>query len=153
MNYCERKKEIIFPVNKTATGEHEKNIAEKIRAIICKFYIEVEIPVRWYLFQLELLDVKDSTKSVVVSKRECLKIGLTIRMKRNEVEAAFMYYHDRTIFLYFPAVLPDVVFLHPQPLFSKLSAVISISLTDTITYLDEFNIVLPPNAHAQLMLN
>ena len=89
---------------------------------------------------------------MVVSKRECLKIGMAIRMSGNEVEAALMYYHDMTIFLYFPAVLPDVVFLHPQPLFNKLSEIISISFTDATTYLDELNVVLriPPNAHVQL---
>ena len=150
MNYCEKEKEIIFPLNTTARGEYEKKIAEKIRTIVCQSYIEAKIPVRWYLFQLELYDLQENTKSMVVSKSECQRIGFAIRMNENEVEAALMYYHDMTIFLYFPAVLPDVVFLHPQPLFNKLSEIISISFTDATTYLDELNIILPPNAHAQL---
>ena len=150
MNYCEKEKQIIFPLNTTARGESEKRIADKIRTIVCQSYIEAEIPVRWYLFQLELYDLQENTKSMVVSKRECLRVGLAIRMSGNEVEAALMYYHDMTIFLYFPAVLPDVVFLHPQPLFNKLSEIIIISFTDATTYLDELNIVLPPKAHVQL---
>ena len=150
MNYCEKEKQIIFPLNTTARGESEKKIAEKIRTIVCQSYIEAEIPIRWYLFQLELYDLQENTKSIVVSKRECLKIGMAIRMSENEVEAALMYYHDMTIFLYFPAVLPDVVFLHPQPLFNKLSEIISISFTDATTYLDELNVVLPPNTHVRL---
>ena len=150
MNYCETEKQIIFPLDTTARGESEKKIAEKIRTIVCQSYIEAEIPIRWYLFQLELYELQENTKSMVVSKRDCLRIGLTIRMDGKEVEAALMYYHDMTIFLYFPTVLPDVVFLHPQPLFSKLSEVISISFTDAVSYLDELNVVLPPYAHAQL---
>ena len=150
MNYCEREREIIFPLNTTARGESEKKIAEKIRTIVCQSYIEADIPVRWYLFQLELYDLQENTKSMVVSKSECQRIGFAIRMNGNEVEAALMYYHDMTIFLYFPAVLPDVVFLHPQPLFNKLSEIICISFTDATTYLNELNIFLPPNAHAQL---
>ena len=150
MNYCEREREIIFPLNTTARGESEKKIAEKIRTIVCQSYIEADIPVRWYLFQLELYDLQENIKSMVVSKSECQRIGFAIRMNGNEVEAALMYYHDMTIFLYFPAVLPDVVFLHPQPLFNKLSEIISISFTDATTYLDELNIFLPPNAHVQL---
>ena len=150
MNYCEKEKQIIFPLNTTARGESEKRIADKIRTIVCQSYIEAEIPVRWYLFQLELYDLQENTKSMVVSKRECLRVGLAIRMSGNEVEAALMYYHDMTIFLYFPAVLPDVVFLHPQPLFNKLSEIIIVSFTDATTYLDELNIVLPPKAHVQL---
>ena len=150
MNYCEKEKQIIFPLNTTARGEYEEKIAAKIRTIVCQSYIEAEIPIRWYLFQLELYDLQESSKSMVVSKKECLRIGMAIRMNGNEVEAALMYYHDMTIFLYFPAVLPDVVFLHPQPLFNKLSEIISISFTDATNYLDELNIVLPPNTHAQL---
>ena len=150
MNYCEAKREIIFPVNTTARGEPEMKIAERIRTIVCQSYIEAEIPARWFLFQLELQDLHKPTKSMVVSKRECLRIGVALEMNRKDVEGALMYYHDLTIFLYFPAVLPDVVFLHPQPLFNKLSEIISISFADAVTQLEEMNIILPAHAHIQL---
>ena len=150
MNYSEAKKEIIFPVNTTSRGEPEMNIAERIRTIVCRSYFEAEIPARWFLFKLELEDLQKITKSMVVSKRECLTIGLTLEMDQKDVEASLLYYHDLTIFLYFPAILPNVVFLHPQPLFNKLSEVISISFADAITYLEEMNIVVPANAHHQL---
>ena len=71
-------------------------------------------------------------------------------MDRKDIEASLLYYHDLTIFLYFPAVLPNVVFLHPQPLFNKLSEVVSISFADAVIQLEEMNIVLPINAHIQL---
>ena len=150
INYCEAKKEIIFPVNTTARGEPELKIAERIRTIVCQSYIEAEIPARWFLFQLELQDLQKPLKSMVVSKRECLSIGMALEMDRKDVEGALMYYHDLTIFLYFPAVLPDVVFLHPQPLFNKLSEIISISFADAVTKLEEMNIILPAYTHVQL---
>ena len=150
VNFCEAKKEIIFPVNTTARGEPEMKIAERIRTIVSRSYIEAEIPARWFLFKLELEDLQKITKSMVVNKRECLRIGLTLEMDRKDIEASLLYYHDLTIFLYFPAVLPNVVFLHPQPLFNKLSEVISISFADAVTYLEQMNIVVPSNAHLQL---
>ena len=150
MNYCEAKREIIFPVNTTARGETEMKIAERIRTIVCQSYIEAEIPARWFLFQLQLQDLHKPTKSMVVSKRECLRIGVALEMNQKDVEGALMYYHDLTIFLYFPAILPDVVFLHPQPLFNKLSEIISISFADAAIKLEEMNITLPAHAHIQL---
>ena len=150
MFYCEAKKETVFPVNTTARSETEIKIAERIRAIVSRSYIEAEIPARWFLFKLELEDLQKITKSMVVSKSECLRIGLTLEMDQKDVEASLLYYHDLTIFLYFPAILPNVVFLHPQPLFNKLSEVISISFADAVTYLEEMNIVVPANAHLQL---
>ena len=149
-NYCEAKKEIIFPVNTTARSESEMKIAERIHTIVSQSYIEAEIPARWFLFKLELEDLQKITKSMVVNKRECFRIGLTLEMDRKDIEASLLFYHDLTIFLYFPAVLPDVVFLHPQPLFNKLSEIISISFADAVTYLEEMNIVVPTNAHLQL---
>ena len=150
VNFSDAKKEIIFPVNTTARGEPEMEIAERIRTIVSRSYIEAEIPARWFLFKLELEDLQKITKSMVINKRECFRIGLTLEMDRKDIEASLLYYHDLTIFLYFPAVLPNVVFLHPQPLFNKLSEVISISFADAVTYLEKMNIVVPNNAHHQL---
>ena len=149
-NYCDAKKEIIFPVNTTARDEPEMKIAERIRTIVSQSYIEAEIPARWFLFKLELEDLQKITKSMVINKRECFRIGLTLEMDRKDIEASLLYYHDLTIFLYFPTVLPNVVFLHPQPLFNKLSEVVSISFADAVIQLEEMNIVLPVNAHSQL---
>ena len=150
MNYCEAKKEIIFPVNTTARGESEMKIAERIRTIVSQSYIEAEIPVRWFLFKLELEGLQKITRSMVVNKRECLRIGLALEMDWKDIEASLLHYHDLTIFLYFPAVLPNVVFLHPQPLFNKLSEIISISFADAVIQLEEMNIILPANTHIQL---
>ena len=61
-----------------------------------------------------------------------------------------MYYHDLTIFLYFHEVLSDVVFLHPQPLFNKLSELISISFADAVDHLEDEGIFPPPGAHTKM---
>ena len=150
LSYREDEKEVIFPINTTARGKNEKEMAEFIRGVVCRSYIEAEIPARWFLFQLDLEEVQKSTESMVVSKNECLRIGNALKMNRRDVEACLMYYHDLTIFLFFPNILPNVVFLHPQPLFNKLSELISISFADAVAHLRKMNIVLPPNAHCQL---
>ena len=67
------------------------------------------------------------------------------------VHAALMYYHDLTIFLYFPKILPNIAFLYPQPLFERLSDLISISFADTVDHLEERGISLyNPAAHEEL---
>ena len=67
------------------------------------------------------------------------------------VHAALMYYHDLTIFLYFPKILPNIAFLYPQPLFERLSDLISISFADTVDRLEEGGISLyNPAAHKEL---
>ena len=148
--YNEGRKEVIFPVNAIARGDNEVKIANKIRNRICQFYIKAEIPARWFLFQLDLDHFQKTTSTMIVSKLECLRIGKTLKMDCNDVEAALMYYHDLTIFLYFHKVLPDVVFLHPQPLFNKLSELISISFADAVDHLEDEGIFPPPGAHTKM---
>ena len=126
--------EIIFPVNTIGRGDDETIMATRIRKKICQYYIEAEIPIRWFLFQIVL---QKSSKSNIVSLSNCLEIGMTLQMSASDIKAALNYYHDLTIFLYFPKILPNVVFLHPQPLFNKLSDLISISFPGVVDYLEE----------------
>ena len=134
--------EVIFPINTTARGDIELKMAARIRDTICKHYIEAQIPIRWFLFQLELDLLHKSSKSSIVNKSKCLEIGKSLQMRPEDIEAALMYYHDLTIFLYFPKILPNIVFLHPQPIFERLSDLISISFADAVDRLEDNHIYL-----------
>ena len=54
------------------------------------------------LFQLDLDQFQKTSQTKIISKCECLRIGEVLKMVAQDVEAALMYYHDLTIFLYFP---------------------------------------------------
>ena len=150
VSYRQSGEMMIFPINAIARGEEEIKMADLIRRKICQSYIEAEIPARWFLFQLDLDQLQKTSKTKIISKSECLRLGEALKMVPQDVEAALMYYHDLTIFLYFPQVLPHVVFLHPQPLFDKLSELISISFADAVDHLEVKGINIPPGAHKQL---
>ena len=129
--------EVIFPINTTARSDTELRMSSRIRDTICNYYIEAQIPIRWFFFQLELDLLHKSSKSSIVNKSKCLEIGKSLQMRPEDIKAALMYYHDLTVFLYFPKILPNVVFLHPQPIFEILSDLISISFADTVECLEE----------------
>ena len=123
---------VIFPVNTIERDMEGQTIAEEIRRKICRSYIEAEIPVRWFLFHLDLQEHQVTSNSSIISKSKCTSIGKVIEMDEDDVNAALLYYHDLTIYLYFPKVLPNVVFLNPKPLLDKLSLLISISFADAV---------------------
>ena len=150
LNYRESRKKVIFPINAIGRGEEEIKMANLIRKRICQFYIEAEIPVRWFFFKLELDQLLKMHNTTIISKSKCLEIGVPLMMDGNDVEAALKYYHDLTIFHYFHKVLPNIVFLHPQLLFDKLSELISISFADAVDHLEDEGIFPPPGAHKQL---
>ena len=130
--YREEGNSIIFPVNAIARDMHTKELADEIRCQICEYSLKAPIPIRWFLFKLDLDQKFCQSNVFVVSKSKCQDIGKSLEMKADDVKAALMYYHNLTVFLYFPDILPDVVFLHPQPLFTILSDLISISFAETI---------------------
>ena len=150
LDYRDYEDKIIYPINTIARGDNETEMASEIRSRICQSYIEAEIPARWFLFKLDLDHFQKTTKDMIVSKSKCLEIGAALKMDHKDVEASLMYYHDLTIFLYFPDILPNVVFLHPQPLFDKLSELISISFADAVGHLKHEGIFLRPGVHKKL---
>ena len=89
------------------------------------------------------------TSEDVISKSDCIKIGNVLDMNEDDVVAALKYYHDLTIYLYFPEVLPNIVFLNPQPLLNTLSKLISVSLADAVDSLDQ-SINIPLGTHQKL---
>ena len=119
--------EIIFPVDATSRKKEARRIAKTIRALSSNAYMEAEIPVRWYLIQIDLNQFK-AKKQDMISITKLLDIGAALAMDEKDVKAALRYFHDLTICLYFHEVLPDVVFLSPECLFNKLSEIIAVSL-------------------------
>ena len=153
--YREKGNTVIFPVNTIARDNHEKKIADEIRGKICEFSLKSRIPIQWFLFKLELDQKFCQFNIFVVSQSKCQDIGKSLEMNADDVKAALMYYDNLTVFLYFPDILPDVVFLHPQPLFDILSDLISISFPETI---DRFKVhgikgnctIIKPSAYREL---
>ena len=143
--------EIIFPINTTIRGEDDMKMANHLRHRICQCHSKKEIPIKWLLLQLELENFQETIQTKMVSLDKCLNIGNTLDMKPNEVKNALLHYHELTIFQYFSDILPSVVFIHPQPLFDKLSELIAVSIPEAVDLLAcEFGIYIPYEDH-QLM--
>ena len=118
-------KDVIFPIDTTSRSKHERHIAKRIRQITSQSYITAEVPARWFFFQFELKSKSMGRR--VISLGECLEIGMSIGMQHKEVKAALWYFHNLSLYLYFPDILPNVVFLDPQFLFDNLSQLIAVS--------------------------
>ena len=111
---------ILFAVNNLKRSENEEEKLMLIRRKVCQHYIEADIPISWYLLQLELMRAQESCD--VLPLDEVLRIGETWKMLEDDVKNALLFFHDMAIIFYFPVVLPGVVFVKPQVLISKLLA-------------------------------
>ena len=123
-------KSIIFPVNTISQSEERKEYSQMIcQAIYFKgsdASLTIEIPIRWFAFELAL-----PNKSIIPIE-EALSLGKRYGMKEEETKQALQYFHNVGLKLYYPEVT-GVVFIDPQPILEILSQLLA------LTYVDDTN--------------
>ena len=121
--------EVIFPVN----AKNPVVVDHKVFAMIRE---QVEdktgapppyrVPIGWFLLEQ---DITKSAKGGVISRKECLAIAAILNINDKALTAALQYFHDLNIFLYYPSVLPEVVFSSPQVLPDKVTEFVHFSFS------------------------
>lgn len=118
--------QVSYPFNTAARLKKDLKAVERFRRMANHCYMEVEFPIRWYLFFLQINEVKGSSR-VMISFNECKIMASLVGIHSVDVvRAALEYFHDLMLIFYFPAVLPDVIFLTQKRIFDKLSEVIAV---------------------------
>ena len=119
--------EVIFPINAKKPDKLDHQVCAMIRK-----QVEDEkcvpppykIPIGWFLLEQ---DIVKATKGGVISKLECLGIAAVLNIDAESLKAALEYFDDLNIFLYYPSVLPDIVFSNPQIILDKVTELVHFS--------------------------
>ncbi|XP_019861480.1 PREDICTED: uncharacterized protein LOC109589952 [Amphimedon queenslandica] len=132
-------KSIIFPVNTLLRGgsdERKKASIDLCTAISnCELEITIELPIRLLTFEIALQLEAMKNKQSFLTKEEVIEIGKSLRLDtKSDINDALQYLHNVTIILYYPAVLPNIIFVDPKPILDVLSRLIA------ITYIDQSNL-------------
>ena len=124
---------IIFPVNTTVEGREREEVASELREMITETEgtsIERQIPVKWFVFELELRCYVEKTGLGIISMQKCKNIGQILGMIEEEVIECIKYLHEQTLLLYFDKILPNTVFINAQSVLDKVSAILFVSFQD-----------------------
>ena len=87
----------------------------------------VNVPGAFLVYEQDLLKHAEEVGRDIVSIDECFKVGHRVKMNEEVVKAALIFFHRQITFLYFPSVLPNLVFLKPQTPLDVLNAVVQFS--------------------------
>ena len=119
----------IFQIDASKEGwSTNKETIDDIReCILNSECLEVDIPSRWYWLQLNLTQEVETTNLKVITIEKCIVEGRSLGMSEEEVYGALKYFNELNIFLYYPKVLPDIVFCDPQVLVKRISDIIAAS--------------------------
>ena len=114
--------EIIFPVNAKSAGQgkNEDPVATELRRIIQKLAprLRMQFPIQWHFLEMELrrLGLK------IVKKSECWAIARKLEFEsKDALETALLYFHEVNLFLYYPDVLSNTIFVDPQAVLSIIT--------------------------------
>ena len=124
--YLTGMEEVIFPVNAVCPNDKDKEIARKLRQKIESLKPPPEkLPLKWYGLELELEKEAAQTNRWVFTKEECLQVAKRLHFPSDEaLDAALVHLDKLNIFLYYPSVLPELVFCSPCVLLDKISELV-----------------------------
>ena len=127
--YCPRLQnpEVIFPINAQTPGEQDHQVCALIRTQVEDKKCApppYKIPIGWFLLEQDIIK---ASKGGVISKKQCISIASILNIDAEALTAALKYFNDLNIFLYYPFVLPEVVFSEPQVLLDKVTELVQFS--------------------------
>ena len=143
--FNEAAKELIFPVDNTCS-RNRKKISSDIRSRIMQHDLgfRVDIPIRWYIFELKIKEIVASSTHGIVTIDSCNKLGAKLGMGPSDVTRCIDYLASLTLFLHVPEAVPHVIFTNPQYILDIISEIVSIS------FIEYSGTPLPPGIQSSL---
>ena len=87
----------------------------------------INMPGAFLVFEQVLMEAATEKGRDILSFNECLEVGVNLKMKAEDVQAALIFFHRQITFLYFRYVLPNLVFTKPQTPLDFINSVVQFS--------------------------
>ena len=142
--FKEAAKELIFPVDNTCFINRKK-ISSDIRSRIMQrdLGFRVDIPIRWYIFELKIKEMVATSTHGIVTIDSCNELGAKLGMRPSDVTRCIDYLASLTLFLHVPAVF-HIIFTNPQYILDIISDIVSVS------FIEYSGTPLPPGIQSSL---
>ena len=127
--------ELIFPVDNLCRQNRQKISADIRSCLLCShsdISFNVKIPIRWYVFDLNMKKEASKETHGIISLESCFIIGNKFGMNKSEVKHCLNYLDSMRLCIYYPNIIPDVVFTSPQFLIDCLSNIVRVSFVDDL---------------------
>ena len=123
--------DLLLPIN-TRVKKGRNEVASSIRQKIIDACsdAEVDIPTRWYVFELEVSGKAKKEGRSVLGRAECIEVGGNLSMGEEDVMAALVFLDGAALCLNFPAAAPHLVFTDPQAILSEVTEILNLGIID-----------------------
>ena len=127
--------ELIFPVDNLCRRNRQKISADICSRLLCSrsdISFNVKIPIRWYVFDLNMKKEASKETHGIITLESCFIIGNKFGMNKSEVKHCLNYLDSMRLCIYYPNIIPHVVFTSPQFLIDCLSNIVRVSFVDDL---------------------
>ena len=118
--------QLIFPLNTKYPSEADREVTSDLLQAISLMkgkMIPKDIPIKWLVFHQEMQSLSKKTKFDLLTLQQCLQVARRLHMM-DDTTAALQFFSELSVILYYPSVLPNVIFTNPQVLLDTLSEII-----------------------------
>ena len=128
-NVIKNGNDIIFAVNAKNPDKNDKKCFDLIRQKVADLSgaLDVDTPIAFLVLLNDVNKYAEDQRKKVVSVEECQAIAGRLKMERQSLEAALIFFNDMSVWMYMPSVLPDVVFVDPQMPLDSINRIVQYS--------------------------
>ena len=131
--------ELIFPLNCKDPNDNDRKLTNELCQAIVSMkdsLIPQKIPLRWLVFHQEIQALSKKTNVVVLSLQECSQVAIRLHMV-DDTKAALQFFSDLNVILYYPSILPNLVFTNPQCILDIISEIVKFVAFDRTRHFNE----------------
>ena len=118
--------QLIFPLNTKNPSEADREITSDLLKTISSMKESMatrDIPLKWLVFHQEIQSLSKKTNLDFLTLQQCLQVARRLHMV-DDTTAALQFFSELSVILYYPSVLPNVIFTNPQVLLDTISEII-----------------------------
>ena len=120
---------VVFPVNSRTPASEDWSVIDQVRDLLLgEISIPpADIPARWFALEILLEEMAEALDQGVLSRQDCFTAAmkkLHFEEDAGEFDAAIHYLDELSVLLYYPRILPSVVFADPQVVLDKVTELV-----------------------------
>ena len=121
--------DIIFAVNAKNPDKNDEKCFDLIREKVADLSgaLDVDTPIVFLALMNDVNKYAEEQRKKVVSMEECQTIAGRLKMERQSLEAALIFFNQMSVWMYMPSVLPGVVFVDPQMPLDSINRIVQYS--------------------------
>ena len=121
--------DIIFAVNAKNPDKNDEKCFDLIREKVADLSraLDVDTPIAFLMLMNDVNKYAEEQRKKVVSMEECQTIAGRLKMERQSLEAALIFFNQMSVWMYMPSVLPGVVFVDPQMPLDSINRIVQYS--------------------------